>query len=210
MYHFDYVDKTEWKSVYDQIIEIIHQVQDDVRDKFTFQYRFIGSTSLGMITCDKRSNIGFDFDINIYPNDENQDYTAEELKHILMNSFNKFISPYGFNNCQDSTRVFTMKYVDRTNSRVKHSCDFAVVYDCPDGRQQYIRYNKEQNSYYWEFQPEGYYDLENKIKWLKKNGYWNDVRNLYLEKKNNNDNPDKKSRSLRAEAINEIVQYYGY
>ena len=207
MYHFDYVDKADWKPVYDHVVEIIHKVQDDVRDKFTFQYKFIGSTALGMITCDKKSNIGFDFDVNIYPNDE---YEAGELKHILMDSFNKFISPYGFNNCKDGTRVFTIRCVDRVNSLIKHSCDFAIVYDCPDGRQQYIRHNKEQGSYYWEYQPEGYYDLENKIEWLHRNGYWDDVLDLYLEKKNNNDNPDKKSRSLRAEAINEIAQYYGY
>lgn len=35
------------------------------RSDFTFQYTFIGSSSRNMITYDAKSNIGFDFDVNI-------------------------------------------------------------------------------------------------------------------------------------------------
>ena len=37
---------------------------------FTFQYEFIGSVKLNMVTCDVKSNIGFDFDVNIMVNDD--------------------------------------------------------------------------------------------------------------------------------------------
>ena len=40
--------------------------------------------------------------------------------------------------------------------------------------------------------------------WLKKHGYWDEVLDCYLYKKNNNEGLVKKSRALYAEAINEI------
>ena len=54
-------------------------------------------------------------------------------------------------------------------------------------------------------------EIEDKISWLKENGYWNNVRKMYLRLKNNNTDEDKKSRSLRLEAINNVYnQYVGY
>jgi hypothetical protein len=98
---------------------------------------------------------------------------------------------------------------DRKNSRILHSCDFAIVYDCDNVRQQYIHYNKEQQSYYWEYQPKGFYMLPDKIKWIKDNDLWQDVKDLYLEKKNMNNDFNKKSRSIFAETIAEVFHNNG-
>ena len=65
MYHFEYVSKKQAAPVKKELIEIIHAVQDTLRDEFTFRYDFVGSASRNMITQDVNSNIGFDFDINI-------------------------------------------------------------------------------------------------------------------------------------------------
>lgn len=56
------------------------------------------------------------------------------------------------------------------------SCDFCIIYECSDGRQQYIRYNKEQRCYTWEYQPKGYHKLPAKIEWIKKHKLWQQVR----------------------------------
>lgn len=88
-----------------------------------------------------------------------------------------------------------------------------MVYDWEDDNgkkhQQYIRFQKNQDSYYWDNQPDGY-NLEEKVLWIKKHGLWEEVLDLYLYKKNYNDNPDKKSRALYAETIHEIAQKNGY
>ena len=206
MHNFVYVTKGEAAPVKEKLLDIIHQVQNLVRDKFTFRYDFIGSSSRNMITRDLKSNIGYDFDVNIQVNDEDEEYDAKQIKQILMNAFNKVIIRYGYKHCEDSTRVFTIKFVDSPNSRIIHSCDFAVVYNCSDGRQQYIRFNKSSNSYSWEYQPNDFVGLGQKIEWLKKHNCWNDVKDYYIEKKNMNNNPDKHSRSVFAETINEIYQ----
>ena len=209
MYHFQYVTKAELKPFKKRVIELIHLVQDDVRNDFTFQYEFVGSVSRNMVTCDYKSNVGFDFDINIMVNDEDNEYSASEIKHILMDAFNKHARKYKYDYCEDSTRVFTRKVKDTRNSRILHSCDFAIVKNYGDNQQQYIRFHKPEY-YSWEEQPDGYYQLPLKIEFCKDHGLWLDVRNLYLQKKNQNTDPAKKSRSIFAETIHQVCQRNGY
>ena len=49
-----------------------------------------------------------------------------------------------------------------------------------------------------------------KIQWLKDNELWNDLKDYYLDKKNNNQDPNKHSRSIFAESVNEMCQKNGY
>ena len=219
MYHFEYVSKEEWKPVKDNLLKIIRSLQKEVRDDFTFQYSFVGSSSRNMITYDKRSNIGFDFDVNIEVNVPDEKYSANEIRNIIRSKLNAVI--YSFDNsswrntipnyddAEDSTCVITIKVKDKPNSRILHSCDFCIVRNCSDGRKQYIRFNKKQNYYSWELQPKGYYKLQEKIEWIKNENLWQKVRDCYIEKKNRNDT-HKKSRSIFAEAVHEVCQRNGY
>lgn len=211
MQDFEYVSSDEWKPVRDELFEIIHRLQDEVSAEFTFQYHFVGSSKRKMITLDRNSNTGFDFDVNIEVNDTDENYSAEEIRNIIRKGLDRVTNPYGhsifgYDYTEDSTRVLTIKVKDRVNSRILHSCDFCIIYECGDGRQQYIRYNKKQNSYSWEYQPKGYMELPAKIEWIKKHGLWQQVRDYYIYKKNINDNPDKHSRTIFAETVHEIWQ----
>lgn len=85
-----------------------------------------------------------------------------------------------------------------------------IVYNCNGGRQQYICFNKENNYYFWEYQGKGFIDLDKKIDWLKNKKLWKKLQDYYIEKKNSNENPDKHSRSIFAESINEMCQKNGY
>lgn len=208
MSNFKYVTKKEYQPVKNELIELINLVQDEVREYFTFRYDFIGSASRNMITRDEDSNVGYDFDVNIRVNDEEEDYNAKEIKQILMNGFNRYNHLFKYDYCEDSKRVITIKVKDRRNSRILHSCDFAVVYDCNDGRQQYIHFNKSQQTYEWQYQPKGFYRLSEKIEAIKEAGHWQDVRDLYIDKKNNNTDPNKKSRSIFAETVAQVYKNY--
>lgn len=208
MHNFRYVTKKEFLPIKKELIEIINKVQDIVRNEFTFRYDFIGSASRNAITMDECSNTGFDFDVNIRVNDDDENYNAQEIKSILINAFNRVVGNYGYDYGEDSKRVITIKVKDRDNSRILHSCDFAIVYDCSDGRQQFIYFNKAQQTYEWHYQPKGFYQLEVKMQKIKNNGLWNELRDLYLYKKNTNNDQKKKSRSIWAESVNEIVNSY--
>ena len=217
MYNFEYVPNEEWKPIKDELIEIIHKLQDEVRGYFTFQYDFVGSSERKMITRDPNSNTGFDFDVNIEVNDPDEKYSATEIRNILRKGLDKVTNPnpYGcsifeYDYTEDSTRVLTIKVKDSQNSRILHSCDFCIIYECGDERQQYIRYNKKQKSYSWEYQPKGYYKLSDKIEWIKKQKLWQQVRDNYIYKKNTNTDGNKKSRSIFAETIHQVCQQNGY
>lgn len=206
MYDFVYVTKASAKPVRDELYEIIREVHKIVKPDFTFQHKLVGSASRNMITYDRKSNIGFDFDFDFEINDDDEEYSAEEIRHIIKNAIDQVAPKYGYKYCEDSTRVLTIKKVNTFTSQIIHSCDFAVVYNCSDGRQQYIRFNKDHHNYTWEYQGKGFKNLENKIAWLKANGYWGELQDYYIYKKNMNNNSDKHSRSILAESINEMYQ----
>lgn len=111
--------------------------------------------------------------------------------------------------------MLTIKVKDRQRSMNVNSIDFAFVHDYKDDkgrkRQQYIRFNKMQNSYTWEEQGDGYYHLQEKIQWIKDQELWeSDLRPYYLLKKNLNTDPDLHSRTIFAIAVHEICQKNGY
>ena len=56
MYHYEYVSKKQAAPYKAELIEIINKMQDEVRDDFTFQFTFIGSSSRNMITFDSTTN----------------------------------------------------------------------------------------------------------------------------------------------------------
>ena len=204
MKKFEYVSKKEYMPVKKELIELINMVQNEVRDSFTFRFDFIGSTSRNMITREVNGNKGYDFDVNIRVNDDDENYSARKIRDILKRAFDKYSHLFSYDYVEDSSRVITIKVKDKKNARILHSCDFAVVYDCNDGKQQYIRYNKNQNTYVWEYQSDSSYRLEEKIKWIKDNGLWQEVRNKYLSNKENNSDSNKKSRSIFAETIAQV------
>ena len=211
MHDFRYVSRKEAQPIKDELYQILYEVQNLVRDKFTFSFKPIGSSSRNMITCDAKSNIGFDFDINIEVNDDDENFEPKEIWTTIRNAIDRVAPHYGYKYCEDSTRVLTIKKVNTFTSRIIHSCDFAIVYNCTDGRQQYIRFNKDNNYYSWGYQGKGFVDLDNKIGWLKeKKELWKKLKDYYIEKKNLNKNPDKHSRSIFAESINEMCQKNGY
>lgn len=214
MCNFQYATKEELAPVRDELISIIKETQNLLRSEFTFRFDFVGSYKHNMVTYDPTSNIGFDFDINLEVNDDNEKYSAEELKRKIFLALDCVAMKYGYDHAEDSTRVITIKVKDRLHSRILHSCDFAIVNNCIDSkghkRQQYICYNKSQHSYTWEEQPDEYYLLHEKENWIKDGNYWEELRDLYRGKNNHPHGPSKHSRSLYAEAVHEVCQKHGF
>ncbi|MBR2870981.1 MAG: hypothetical protein IKB98_06380 [Clostridia bacterium] len=210
MHDFIYVTKKESMPVKKELIRLINEVQNLVRQNFTFRFDFVGSSKRNMVTYDRKSNIGYDFDVNIEVNDDNEKYSPDKIRSIIMAAINKVVSKYGYDFCEDSTSVLTIKVKNTARSRIMHSCDFAIVYNCENGDQQYIRFNKDNQNYTWEYRGKGIADLSQKIEWIKRNKLWNELKDYYIEKKNNNTNPQKHSRSIFAETVNEICQKNNY
>lgn len=212
---FHYISKRdpEVKKAYNDILNILNEVQDLLRGKFTFRFDVVGSYKTNMITCDVKSNVGFDFDFNIEVNDDDNKYSPKELKNMLQNAIGKVCIKYGYDFPEDSTRVLTIKKKNRKKSCIIHSCDFAIVNNYIDDEgyegQEYIRYDKAHNNYTWCEQSKGYM-LEDKINWIKRNNLWSTMKDLYIEKKNQNNNPNMHSRTILAIAVNDICTGAGF
>lgn len=206
MHDFVYVTKASARPVKNELIQIIHEVQDIVRPNFTFQFKTVGSSSMNMITYDRKSNIGFDFDFDLEINDDDEDYNPVKIHYIIKNAIDRVAPKYGYKASEELTRVLRIKKVNTYTCRIIHSCDFAIVYNCGNGSKRYIRFNRNNQNCTWEYQGKSFENLEKRITWLKQNAHWGELQDYYLDKKNRNNNPDKHSRSILAESVNEMYQ----
>ena len=195
------------RRAYADLQDILNQIHRIMRKNFTFQHKMVGSYSRNMITHDIKSNVGYDFDVDIYPNDNDNNYSPKEIKLLFKEALDEVAPNYGFDYAEDSTRVLTIKFKDRKNSRILHHVDFAFVNDYEDDEgnecQEYIHFDKKHENYFWNEQSYGFHMLHERIDWLKENGLWKEMKKIYIYKKNYNDDPNKHSRSLFAEAVNE-------
>ena len=206
MNHYEFVSKEEARPYREEFEQIILELQNRMRSDFTFQKHFIGSSSRNMITFDPKTNKGFDFDVNLEMNETSDEYEPEDIYKLIFGGLQSITSKKGFKVIQ-GTRVITLKKVNTKKSKIEYSCDIAIVnnYEDEDGYpgQEYLRFNKKNNSFSREEQPSPYL-LEDMVDEIKQNRMWNEVRDLYLYKKNTNEDIHKKSRALYAETVKEI------
>ena len=211
---FQFVSKhsPEVRAAYDDLIQLLSLVHDDLKHKYKFEHKVVGSYERNMITHDLKSNVGFDLDVNITPHEDEQKYSAKDVKLSFKRSLDKFSEQFGFDPAEDSTRVLTIKVKDKKNSKILHGVDFAFINDYTDDDgydcQEYIHFNKKQNSYEWQEQSEGFYLLPERFEWLLDNNYKDELDTMYLKMKNKNNDPDKHSRSIFAEAVSACYNLY--
>lgn len=210
IHHFEYVTKKEALSVrkdLDKIIELLHK---ELHNNFKFDHRYIGSSSRNMITRDTKGNTGYDFDVDIVPHLNGKSHTPKQIKDMVITALNKYTRRYGFSFAENSTGVITIKVKDKKNSKIKYSCDFAIVRFDDNGHKQFVKYDKKQNQYTWKLRGGDFADISVKLDWIKMKNYTNKLRDCYLELKNKNFCEDKHSRSIFAEAVNNICHENGY
>ncbi len=212
-HNFQFISKhsSDVQRAYDNLQDILRQIHQNLRAQYRFQHKIIGSYSRNLITYDTMSNIGYDFDVDISPHDGGN-LTPKEIKLRFKQVLDQIATKYGYDYAEDSKRVLTIKVKDRIHSRILYHVDFCFVKDYEDmngsSHQEYIHFEKKQKHYYWAEQSNSFYRLPDRIKWLKEEGLWQELRRRYLDKKNRNNDPDKRSRSLLTEAVNEIYQQY--
>ena len=97
--------------------------------------------------------------------------------------------------------------VDKANSKIEHSCDFAIIYyDEDEVRNGYycLKNLKAQKRYDFEFRNLSSNIDEKLSEILEYQDGWNAIRDEYLKLKNHNQDCNKHSFSLYLEAVNNI------
>ena len=201
----------EVSDAYYDLTQLLREVHEELKD-YTFQHRLVGSYEKNLITYDRKSSVGYDFDVDICPYNLAERFSAKEIKLKFKAALDKHCHKYHFDAAEDSKRVLTIKVKDKVHSRVLYSVDFAFVRECwdEDGLpfQEYIHFNKKQGSYSWSIQSSGFSALYERLDDIKAAGLWDELRNYYIEKKNSNSNPHIHSRQILAISAKEICEQY--
>lgn len=210
---FEYVTKAEYQPVREELEAIINRVQQIMRKdyKTTFQFQLIGSGKRHLITRVQNGNGGYDFDYNLIlpAPEEGYQYKADVVKQQFTEAFKKALKGTGYSDPSDSTSVLSIKTVDRKNSRIKHSADFAIIYyddNIVDNGYMYLKNTKRPNGNTYSFEPRHLSrDIDYKLNTiLEYNNGWNAIRDEYLKLKNHNKDVNKHSFVLYLEAISNI------
>lgn len=200
MKNYEYVCEKEWKPVKKEILEILHELQDEVRNKTTFDISFVGSVKYNLITREVNGNKGFDLDVQCLINN---DLKADDAFNSFKQAFDRIIVDYSFDYPQKYENVFVLKFKDKKNSKIVYSCDIAIMKKCNDGRKQILR-KSDNNHHKWEFQSKDYVQVEQLINKIKKKKLWFKFRKKYLDEKCKQSG--KSSRTLLIETLNSFLQ----
>ena len=216
MPNYEYVNKNEYRPVREELELIIRKAQKILKKEtgITFQFELIGSGSKHLITRVVGGNKGFDFDYNIILNDpaeENKIWNADFARKEFTKALDKAIEGTQYDHPQNSSVAVTIKVKDTKKSKIRHSCDFAIVYypgDEDDGY-KFAKLNLGTSKCTWEIRKHTK-QYRYKLNWLKDkvDGYWNDIRDEYLTLKNKNNDINKHSFQLFYEALNNVFDYY--
>ena len=210
---YEFVPKSELNPVKDQVEGIINMLQDSMRVfGVTFTFRLVGSGGKNLVTRVVNGNTGFDFDYNLGIQKDG-DLSAKDLRLKVKRELEKLLQGTGYSTVSSGKQSMTFKFIDHDNSRIVHSCDFALVNDyvdeVGDSIQEILIWQREDDTYIWNKRPYAK-NHSDKLSNLKANGLWQEVKDEYLKIKNNNQDKEKKSFSLFFEAINNVYNRYDW
>lgn len=210
---YEYVTKAEYKPLKAEATRILQKMQSQLKKKFPFSFQLVGSGKRHLVTRIKNGNKGFDLDYNLILEGDCRDYDAEKVKNCFISAMRNALkdSRFHFSDPKDSSSVITLQSVDRKNSKIKYSCDFAIIrytYDEDSNLNgyKYLKYDKKSGNYIWNFRPINS-DPEELVKKIREyESGWNCVREEYLRLKDCNKG-EKRSYAIYREAVNNVYKW---
>jgi len=204
---YKYVKQTQATEMHKWCSNILNEVQCEVSDYFTFDFRLIGSGDKRLVT--QNGNNPFDLDYNIILQKDKKGLlnNPKQIKDIFISRFNKILEEKDIDakGASNSTSVITIKL--HNNNGIHFTFDVAILVENNDGLFYKITYDKNTGRYIWNALPNSKNFVE-KFRHLKEKGYWLDFKERYLELKNmhltRNDNV--KSFSIFLETLNEFYK----
>lgn len=205
MNSFEYIAAGEYKAVKNELIGLINNIQKEVKKDFSFSFIFVGNSERNMITADFYLNIGYDFDMVLTINDKENKYSAKTVYDVLKAAFDKFDTNFKYDLSYDPKRIISIKVKDSKYYKVLHSLDILVIKQV--AKESFFINVDESNEYSWESINEKDLALPKKEYFLKNNGFWDELRQTYLNKKNQTDKKIK-SRIIFEEVVESMFKLY--
>lgn len=204
---YKFANQSEVKELEQWCMKILHAVQEEVREYFTFDIRLIGSGDKRLVT--QNSDESFDLDYNIILQKDKKGLldNPKQIKDIFVKSFKAILEKNvaDYNYVSDSTSVITAKLL--RNDKIEFSFDVAIIVEGNDGYFYRLTNDKNTGRYIWNQINQSANYLE-RFKYAKNNGHWMDFKKRYLELKNMHLSRQEgiKSFSIFLETLNEFCR----
>lgn len=188
-------------------MDILHEVQNEVKDYFTFDIRLIGSGDKRLVT--QNENEAFDLDYNIILQKDKKGLldNPKQIKEIFVKRFQNVLQKYVSNyyHVCDSTSVITAKIV--SNNKLSFSFDVAIIVEGDNGYFYRLINDKNTGRYIWNQVKKSASYME-RFKVVKDSGQWIKFKERYLQLKNMHlsRRDDVKSFSIFLETLNEFCR----
>lgn len=185
----------------------MNQIKQMLKAEYNLDSDFylVGSGLKNLVTQNENEPFDLDYNLEIY-NLADPNKNAEWLKNTLMQFLNGILENTPFSDCQDSTAVITSRW--KSQNGLFFSFDIAILVENTNGYFCRLIYDKNWNRFYWTEVPNSK-DVYDRMDIIKENGYWQEVRETYLNKKNmylQRMDRNHPSFNIFVETINEV--YY--
>lgn len=204
---YRFAKQNEVKKIEAWCMEILHAVQDEVREYFTFDIRLIGSGDKRLVTQNADESFDLDYNVILQKDKKGLLDNPKQIKEIFVSKFNKVlkncVSDYA--HVSDSTSVITAKLV--SDNKLQFSFDVAIIVEGDDGYFYRLTNDKKTGRYIWNQVKQSANYLE-RFKAVKENGYWLEFKERYLKLKNMHLSRQDgvKSFSVFLETLNEFYK----
>ena len=215
MYHY-VKDKAFLGNMKRVCSDIMNQLKQQINNDSVMQVdiHLVGSGAKNLITQNANEPIDLDYNLCIVQCRGIDINDGRSIKEYIMKQFNIVLDNNGWSDCYDSTSALTTerRYFIKGN-HTDFSIDLAIVYEDYNGWHRLI-HNKTGfvafDQYYWNDSPKSK-GLNDKVFAIKNEHLWEDVIDLYLDKKNmylqRNDH-NHPSFIIYIETINEVYHNY--
>ncbi|MBE4704059.1 hypothetical protein [Spiroplasma platyhelix] len=196
-----YLVKKETKLYKKEFIDKANEIIKLARNDFSICFTLVGSSKRNMILIrEDIPNPSFDFDYQLLITNNKDNKSAKEIKDYFMKLFQKKFETKNWK-VQDSTSAITIK---KKNNN--YSYDVAIVQqNLKTLKADILKHYKTNNEhkYSWETIRE-YKTYRQNLKKIKGVDLWNELREIYKDKKTNNN--ETKSYLLFIQSVNELVK----
>lgn len=205
---FEYVSWAEVKPFHKLCMQYFTEMQRILREdyKIRFEIRLVGSGSHRLVTRNEKEPFDLDYNLVFHKLPNSYQNDSGKLKRLIRSLLDKAVDQnvsFG----QDSTSSITYLSRDETGN-VRFSFDVAILSVAKKTKKlQRLIHRKDGDDFVWNdvFNSDG---LDRKEKLIKERNLWNDLKEVYLKKKNDNlrSQDPKSSYILYIEAVNEVCQ----
>ena len=215
MYHY-IQDKDFQKRLKRTCSDIVNQLVQSINkgSVMTVKACLVGSGAKNLVTQNANHPIDLDYNICIVDINSIDINNGRDIKEYIRKEFNNVLKANSWGDCQDSTSALTTeKRVFKRGNQTAFSIDLAITFKNSLGWYKLIHQKTGwaiYDRYYWNEIPDSR-QLEEKVYAIKLNHLWDEVRDIYLEKKNlylqRNDRTHP-SFIVYIESVNQV--YYKY